>query len=179
MAKRPRNTIFSLVEMAWSRSTPQTAWIFLFRSPIRALLACKSDGREPTAGQLFPVKLRYRDTRTIFTDLIPLAGYEIFSNFRAFAINKFILELTCYFMETAMSSRTTSSWRLAPTQLNLAALALAALLLALPLIGLVSCGGSGGGQPTSATTPPETYTVNFVAIGTGVSRSIPLTLTVQ
>jgi hypothetical protein len=177
MAKRPRNTIFSLVEMAWSRSTPQTAWIFLFRSPIRALLACKSDGREPTAGQLFPVKLRYRDTRTIFTDLIPLAGYEIFSNFRAFAINKFILELTCYFMETAMSSRTTSSWRLAPTQLNLAALA--ALLLALPLIGLVSCGGSGGGQPTSATTPPETYTVNFVATGTGVSRSIPLTLTVQ
>jgi hypothetical protein len=49
------------------------------------------------------------------------------------------------------------------------------------LIGLMSCGGSGsgGGQPASATTPPGTYTVNFVATGNGVSRSIPLTLTVQ
>jgi HYDIN/CFA65/VesB family protein/beta-propeller repeat-containing protein len=64
-------------------------------------------------------------------------------------------------------------------KLKFAALMLAALLVALPLIGLMSCGGSGGGRPASATTPPGTYTVNFVATGNGVSRSIPLTLTVQ
>jgi hypothetical protein len=57
----------------------------------------------------------------------------------------------------------------------------AGVVLALVLAGLplMSCGGSGGGQPASATTPPGTYTVNFVAAGSGASRSIPLTLIVQ
>jgi hypothetical protein len=66
-------------------------------------------------------------------------------------------------------------------KLKLGALVFVTMLVALPLIGLTSCGGSGsgGGQPTSATTPPGTYTVNFVATGNGVSRSIPLTLIVQ
>jgi hypothetical protein len=54
---------------------------------------------------------------------------------------------------------------------------LALLLTFLPFIG---CGGSGSGsQPQTNTTPPGTYTVNFIAATAEGSRSVPLTLIVQ
>jgi hypothetical protein len=69
-------------------------------------------------------------------------------------------------------------------KLKFADLVLAGALASLPLLSLTSCGGSGsggssGGQPTSANTPPETYTVNLVVTINGAARSIPLILTVQ
>jgi Abnormal spindle-like microcephaly-assoc'd, ASPM-SPD-2-Hydin/Beta-propeller repeat len=66
-------------------------------------------------------------------------------------------------------------------KLKFAVVVLAAVLASLPLM---SCGGgsgmgSGTTPPASISTPPGTYTVNFVAAGNGISRSIPLTLVVQ
>jgi uncharacterized protein len=61
-------------------------------------------------------------------------------------------------------------------KLKFAGVVLALLLAGLPLM---SCGGSGGGQPAPTSTPAGTYTVNFVAAGSGASRSIPLTLIVK
>ena len=65
-------------------------------------------------------------------------------------------------------------------KLKFAAVALAVVLAGLPML---SCGGggcsSGSTQPASSSTPPGTYSVNFVASGNGISRSIPLTLVVQ
>lgn len=57
---------------------------------------------------------------------------------------------------------------------------LGALLLALAL-GMAACGGGGGASdPAAAATPPGTYTVTLTATGpSGVTRTIPLSLTVQ
>jgi hypothetical protein len=54
-----------------------------------------------------------------------------------------------------------------------------ALLLAFAL-GMAACGGGGASDPAPAGTPPGTYTMTITATGpSGVTRTVPLSLTVQ
>src|SRR6185437_13101015 len=66
---------------------------------------------------------------------------------------------------------------------------LSIVLFAIVLAGLpmVACGGGGGSMtsppppptPITSSTPQGTYTVNFTATSSGISRTVPLTLVVQ
>lgn len=66
-------------------------------------------------------------------------------------------------------------------------LAFVLLITVAPVITIIGCNGGGGAAGNAATpsqigsamTAPGNYTVNFVATSSGVSRTTPLTLTVQ
>jgi len=80
-------------------------------------------------------------------------------------------------------------WRAGRNLSRSARVKLSIVLFAIVLAGLpmVACGGGGGSMtsppppptPITSSTPQGTYTVNFTATSSGISRTVPLTLVVQ
>jgi hypothetical protein len=63
---------------------------------------------------------------------------------------------------------------------DFAKVAQVAVLLAVLAFGMAACGGGGASDPAPAGTPPGNYTLTLTATGpSGVTRTIPLSLTVQ